>query len=240
MSVRFIILYLIVLATTTLFFLNITPTGNELSFYELNLAKLLNQSQTILLVGYLLIKYRRFQKSSIVLLLAAAYFIVFLSEFTFYLQNNDLMQGLNNSFIILCRIILIIVFYKEGAKIANFTIPKFIFTTLFLISVSAVIVSIYTQVSPTELIFMGITTIVLTLFVWFCINRPANIQNKIMALIASLFILYGDCVYLYSSYFYLLSFTFTWNRTFTSIADLVLVWSVLEGIPIQKQKLRNF
>lgn len=237
MSIRFIILYFIVLVLTTFFFLNISPSGDELSLYELNLVKLLNQSQTILLVGYLIFKLDRFYNKSIIVLLITAYCIIFLSEFTFYLHNNDLMQSMNNFFIIICRIITAYVFYKEGAKISDFSVLKLLYIGIVLSSIIGVIIYIYPNSTGSQLAFMGATTMVLIIFLWLCQNRPVSTTNKLIALASATFIVYGDCVYIYSSYITLLSFTFTWNRTFTSIADLLLVWAILEGIPKYKKRL---
>ncbi|MFN3850751.1 MAG: hypothetical protein ACK4NY_15060 [Spirosomataceae bacterium] len=237
MSVRFVFLYCIVLVLTTCFFLNISPSGDELSLHEVNLVKLLNQTQTILLIGYLIFKVDKFYNKTIILLLITAYCIIFLSEFTFYLNNTDLMQFMNNFFIIVCRIITAYVFYKEGAKINNFSALKLLFIGVVLISIIGVIVNVYPKSNNFQVVFMGITTIVLILFLWLCLNRPVSLKNKLIALSSATFIVYGDCVYIYSSYISLLSFTSTWNRSLSAVADLLLIWAILEGIPKYRKRL---
>jgi hypothetical protein len=144
---------------------------------------------------------------------------------------------MNNFFIIICRITLAYIFYIEGAKLKDYSATKLLYICIVLVSIIGVIVSVYHKSTHFAVILMGITTIVLILFLWLCINRPVSVTNKLIALASATFIAYGDCVYIYSSYITLLSFTFTWNRSLTSIADLMLVWAILEGIPKYKKRL---
>ncbi len=238
MSLRFILLYLSCLIATTLYFMNMPPTGKDLSLSEYILAKCINQSQSLLLGSYLTIKY--YGKYNRIINLLIAIFVSYLmcDIINLFSQNKLFLDIANNIFAIIYRILFSIIFVIEGSKFSKITYSKLSLLIAFYLLTFGVYYSIFNEITLSIQIISIFSAIIYLSFLWLCANRPVNPRNAWLALIAATICVFTDFNYLFHSYIHIVNFTFSWMRTLSSIADLVLVWAILSNANLMPSRLK--
>jgi hypothetical protein len=238
MSLRFILLYFSSLIATTLYFMNMPATSEGLILYERLLGKFINQSTSLLLFFYFLIKYYG-KYTLIIKLLIGTFMVFFMGDLMFLIsENRSFMDISNNILAIICRILFSIIFVLEGSKFLKIPVIKLPIIIPFVILVIWVYLSIFNQIDNSTKLLSIFSAVVFLTFLWLCANRPVNPKNAWIALIAGAITTYADFNFLFHSYVQIISFTYSWMRTLSATADIFLVWSILSNANMMPQRLK--
>ena len=234
MSLKFVSFYGVVVLMTSLFF-QFVPLPNMLSWQEILLSKLLNQSPALLCLGYLWVQRNRIKEAVIFYLLTTFLLLNVFSEVYYYFVSKDYLLMINichNSFIYL---ILAMLFKKQSLQVRGQIVnPKNISYAVlaglfFIVGFSFSLLKVYQEHYATNKLFFFVLLIAMvmtttTVCVSFFVDKPFS-RNWYKLVVGTIAIAVLD-VYLYLSLFVFDAYSnliYTIGKLIFSIGILLIV-----------------
>lgn len=234
MSFKFVTLYGIVVILTSLFF-QFLPLPEMLSWEELLLSKLLNQTPVLLCMGYLWVQRNRVKKTDIYYLLMAFLFLNVWSEIYYYFVSSDYLVLFNISSNSLIYIVLLVLFIKQRVQLREQVVNSrnIIYASLtgllFLIGFSFSLIKVYQEYfTSNPLLFFVVLIAMLSTMATVCMSffvDKAFSRNWYKVVLGTIAMAVLD-IYVYLSLFVFATYTVflhTIGKLIFSIGVLLIV-----------------
>ncbi len=227
MSNRFISLCLAVLLLSNLFFYSIASEVTPLTFNDIVLGKVINQSMHLLCFGYILFNRNISKKDHLVITLLVYFGLEFFNEAFNYLFLAQDTVYLDSIIISLQRITLIYVFVQLGSQILSSKNLKNIFQ-IILLGILVYLLYLLFRKDLAQLLLMWVPLVVLYMFQLYGSNVNAKLVHQIG--VATILIVLADAAFVYSG----LNNDLNWKslyllpRIFLNLGELMIFHKILE------------
>ncbi|MCP9767799.1 hypothetical protein EGI22_07725 [Lacihabitans sp. LS3-19] len=230
MSNRFIGFNLTILAISNIFFFNLALEIQPLTYQDIVLGKILNQSNRLLIFLYIITNNKFTFKEiniSIILLIIIVGFSNEVFNY-FYIQEDKILE--NSIFMIIEKLLWILIFISLGGRLFTKNHIKSFLNLIF--GFSLLYFSYKAIQSNTELKaipFLNFTMLIIIAFVIFSSNIRESYFH--MLGIGALLITFGDLAFIYSGYFEDLHWRslYLLPRFLISIGELMIIYKILEN-----------